>query len=83
MMTTSVPRNPRKGLHLIRMTTPRTSGINDIKNTLDDMMSVTKDTKLPLGVKKALHDCLKCNICTTPIKAPVIAAKLYLDVKNA
>ena len=41
----------------------------------DAIMSLTKDVKIPLGLKKLLNDALKCHICTTVMKPPVIIAK--------
>ena len=38
-------------------------------------MAVTKNSKLPLGLKKTLTDCLKCTICAGPMKPPVIVTK--------
>ena len=41
----------------------------------DAIMSLTKDAKILLGLKKLLNDALKCHICTTVMKPPVIISK--------
>ena len=41
-----------------------------------DMMSLTADTNLPMGLKRILRDTFKCQIChTVPIRPPVIITK--------
>ena len=50
--------------------------VQEMKSTLNDIMAITKDSKLPLGLKKALHDSFKCTICTViPIRPPIIVTK--------
>ncbi len=51
------------------------NSISSIQSTVDEIMSVTKDSKLPLGMKKAMSDCFKCSICTGATKPPVIVMK--------
>ena len=43
------------------------------KDTLGDVMSLTKDTQIPLGLKRLLRDTFQCYICRAiPIHLPVI-----------
>ncbi|KAL5509366.1 hypothetical protein EMCRGX_G004736 [Ephydatia muelleri] len=46
-----------------------------IHEKTDAIMSLTKDAKIPLGLKKLLNDALKCHICTSVMKPPLIIAK--------
>ena len=47
-----------------------------IKETLSDVMSLTKDTRIPVGLKRLMRDAFKCNIChTVPVRPPVIVTK--------
>ena len=44
-----------------------------IKDTLTDMVSLTKDTKVPLGLNHLLQDTLQCCIChIVPIRPSLI-----------
>lgn len=38
------------------------SDLESVKSVVDDIMSVTKDSSIPLGLKKILRDTLKCRI---------------------
>ena len=50
--------------------------ILNIKETLGDAMSLTKFTKIPLGLKRVMRDTFKCHIChCVPIVPPVIVTK--------
>lgn len=49
--------------------------MSSIQTTVDSIMSVTKTSRISVGLKKAMNDCLKCNICNGPIKPPVIVMK--------
>lgn len=51
------------------------AGVEDIKSRIEEIMAVTKESKVPLGLKKALGDCFKCSVCTGPIVPPVIVTK--------
>ena len=51
------------------------NSISAIQGRLDDVMSVTKDSKLPLGMKKAMYYGFKCSICTAIMKPPIIFTK--------
>ena len=47
-----------------------------IKDTLAEAMSLTKFTKIPLGLKRTMRDTFKCHIChCVPIVPPVIVTK--------
>ena len=47
--------------------------VDNIKDTLGDVMSLTKDTQIPLGLKRLLRDTFQCYICRAiPIRPPVI-----------
>ena len=50
--------------------------VGNIRETLDDMMTLTEDTRVPMGLKRILRDTFKCHIChSVPIKPPVIVTK--------
>ena len=47
-----------------------------IKDSLDEVTSLTKDTRISLGLKRAIRDTFKCLIChRVPIVPPVIVTK--------
>ena len=47
-----------------------------INDKLDKLCSVTKDMKIPIGLKVLLHDAFKCKIClSTPVKPSIIYAR--------
>ena len=50
--------------------------VGSIKNDLNEIVSFTKESKIPLGLKRILRDTFKCSIChSVPIKPPVIVTK--------
>lgn len=50
--------------------------IKQVKRSIQTIFSLTKDSKLPLGLKKVLVETFRCLICSTlPIKPPIIVAK--------
>ena len=50
--------------------------VASIREIMVDMMSLTADTNLPMGLKRILRDTFKCQIChTVPIRPPVIITK--------
>ena len=50
--------------------------LKNVKSVVDDIMSVTKDSPIPLGLKKILRDTLTCRIClSAPIVPPVVITK--------
>ena len=47
-----------------------------IKGSMKDMISLTKNTPLPVALKHILRDNFKCSIChSVPIRPPVIVTK--------
>lgn len=47
-----------------------------IRDTVTDMMTLTPNRNLPLGLKRVVHDSFKCYIChAVPIKPPLIITK--------
>lgn len=57
-------------------------GMEEVQSTLTNIMAVTKDIRLPLGLKKVLQDSFKCCICCTqtPLRPPVIVTKFCKTV---
>ena len=52
------------------------SGISDIKSSIADMTSITKSTRILLGLYKITRDTFKCSIChVVPARPPIIIAK--------
>ena len=50
--------------------------LSTIKDSLYEVTSLTKYTKIPLGLKRAIRDTFKCVIChRVPTVPPVIATK--------
>ena len=50
--------------------------VASIREIMMDMMSLTADTNLPIGLRRILRDTFKCQIChTVPIRPPVIVTK--------
>ena len=50
--------------------------IRDIKESIKLIFSLTKDTKIPLGLQKALNESFMCLMCTKmPIAPPIIVGK--------
>lgn len=55
--------------------------VENIRETLDDMMTLTEDTRVPMGLKRILRDTFKCHIChSVPIKPPVIVTKCCKNI---
>ena len=46
-----------------------------IKESISDIVSLTKDSEIPLGLKKILQDTFSCFICHGSLKPPTIATK--------
>ena len=47
-----------------------------IKDSLSEMMTLSADCRMPLGLKRILKETFKCRICPSiPIRPPVIASK--------
>lgn len=54
------------------------SDLEGVKTVVEDIMAVTKNSTIPLGLKKILHETLKCRIClSAPIVPPVVITKWY------
>ncbi len=52
------------------------SEVGGIKDMLGQMMTLTSDSNIPMGLKRILRETFKCRIChTVPIKPPVIVTK--------
>lgn len=52
--------------------------MNSIKISIEDINLFTRDTqsKLPIGLKRALQENFKCKIChSSPMQPPVVVAK--------
>jgi hypothetical protein len=50
--------------------------ISDIKSNVSEMMSLSKDCRIPLGLRKITRDTFKCSIChIVPAKPPIIVTK--------
>jgi len=50
--------------------------VRSVKETVLDMMSLTSNTTLPLGLKRLFRDTFKCHVChSVPIRPPVIITK--------
>ena len=50
--------------------------VASIRDIMVDMMSLTADTNLPIGLRRILRDTFKCQIChSVPITPPVIVTK--------
>lgn len=46
-----------------------------IKASNDTILQLTKDSKIPLGLKHLLADAFKCHICRSCIQSPLVLAK--------
>ena len=58
-----------------------------VKETVSDVMPLTNEAAMPLGLKRVINDTFKCQIChSVPIKPPVIAtisvARTYWGVSH-
>ena len=52
-----------------------------VKETVSDVMSLTNEAAMPLGLKRVINDTFKCQIChSVPIKPPVIATKCCKNI---
>lgn len=50
--------------------------LTDIKESLGQVMAVTPNSKIPLGLKQNIRETFKCQICQdSPLKPPVIITK--------
>ena len=52
-----------------------------IRDIITDMMSLTSNTSIPLGLRRILRDTFKCQIChNVPIRPPVIVTKCCRNI---
>ena len=50
--------------------------LEDISGKIEQIFTLTKDSPVPIGLKKMLKDAFKCKIChITPLTPPVIMTK--------
>ena len=50
--------------------------VSVIRETVTDMMTLTANCNLPLGLKQIVRDTFKCYIChSVPVKPPIIVTK--------
>ena len=55
--------------------------VQGVKASLVEMMALTQDSKVPMGLKRIIRDTFKCRIChTVPIKPPVIVTKCCKNI---
>ena len=55
--------------------------VQGVKASLVEMMALTQDSKVPIGLKRIIRDTFKCHIChTVPIKPPVIVTKCCKNI---
>ena len=51
-------------------------GISDIQSNISEIMALTVNSNIPLGLRQIVRDTFKCRIChIVPIKPPVIVTK--------
>ena len=50
--------------------------VSVIRETITEMMTLTADCSMPLGLKRVVNDTFKCCIChVIPVKPPIIVTK--------
>ena len=50
--------------------------VSVIRETITEMMTLTADCSMPLGLKRVVNDTFKCYIChVIPVKPPIIVTK--------
>ena len=55
--------------------------VASIREMLSDMMSLTAETRLPIGFRRVLRDTFKCQIChVAPVRPPVIVTKCCKNI---
>lgn len=55
--------------------------VTSIRDFVADMMSLTADTNLPIGLRRVLRDTFKCQIChIVPVRPPVIVTKCCRNI---
>ena len=55
--------------------------VASIRDIMADMMSLTADTHIPIGLRRVLRDTFKCHIChSVPVRPPVIVTKCCRNI---
>ena len=54
--------------------------IKDVKSTVDGLMEVNQNCRIPLGLKKALLESFKCAICLNLAKSPIVVTKCCKNI---
>lgn len=50
--------------------------VGELKSAVSDILTLSKETKIPLGLHRMLCDTLKCKICpSVPMTPPIIVSK--------
>ena len=50
--------------------------LGDVQKKMADMFTLTRESPIPMGLKKLLYDSFKCKIClSTPMTPPIIFMK--------
>ena len=58
-----------------KLSSDLTKDMKSVKRSIQSILSLTKDSKIPLGLKKVLKDAFKCVICMGVVKPPVITGR--------
>ena len=63
-------RNVEKKLNMLMC------DVGELKSAVSDILTLSKETKIPLGLHQMLRDTLKCKIClSVPMTPPIIVSK--------
>ena len=63
-------RNVEKKLNMLMC------DVGELKSAVSDILTLSKETKIPLGLHRMLCDTLKCKICpSVPMTPPIIVSK--------
>ena len=49
--------------------------VGELKNTVSDILTLSRETKVPLGLHRLIRDTFKCKICLTVLMTPPIISK--------
>lgn len=74
-MPRSSKKEKGKGKLLPRGVETILKSVEEMKSTVGEIMEVTKHSRLPLGVKKAILECFKCIICLNLARSPIVITK--------
>ena len=73
--------NPKKKRKYDRPLQRLTDEVTAIRDIITDMMSLTSDTNIPLGLRRVLRDTFKCQIChNVSVRPPVIVTKCCRNI---